>query len=259
MLRNGHVTKPIDPDQLFSALLRWVRADKRRVTAGETEGAPQPSVTQPPEAAADDLPESLPGFDLAAGLGRMMGNKRLYRKLLLDFGSKYAGAAADIRKSLADGNFQQAHSLVHNLKGLSGNLAANDLQAATVAMEKLIKGDQHKVATSAHLNQTMAALEKALGKALEAVRALGSAAEEMTAVASVNIPGNVSPALMQEITGRIREAAEMGDITQVVEIAREMKSRSADLAPICDRFMNLAADFDFDGIAKLLGEFEMNR
>ena len=29
----------------------------------------------------DELPESLPGFELAAGLERLMGNKRLYRKL----------------------------------------------------------------------------------------------------------------------------------------------------------------------------------
>jgi len=253
---NGHVTKPIDPDQLFAALLKWVKPDEQRVVAGKTAGAPQPSVQQRPGATADDLPESLPGFDLAAGLGRLMGNKRLYRKLLLDFGSKYTGAAGDIRKSLAEGNFQQAHSFVHNLKGLAGNLAATDLQAATIAMEKLIKGDQQKVATSAQLDQTMAALEAALSKALEAVRGLGPAAEEKAATASVNLSVNISPALMQEMTGRIREAAEMGDITQVNEIAREMKSRSADLAPICDRFTNLAEDFDFDGIDKLVKQLE---
>jgi hypothetical protein len=105
----------------------------------------------------------------------------------------------------------------------------------------------------------MAVLAAALSGALAAVRTLGPAAEKKAAVPSADMLGTISPALMQEMTGRIREAAEMGDITQVNEIAGEMKSRSADLAPICDRFMNLAADFDFDGITKLLEEFEINR
>ena len=32
-------------------------------------------------------------FDLAAGLVRLIGNKRLYRKLLVDFGTKYTETA----------------------------------------------------------------------------------------------------------------------------------------------------------------------
>ena len=83
----------------------------------------------------------MPGFDLAAGLSRLMGNKRLYRKLLLDFGANYGGVASEIREALAVGDFERAHSIVHNLKGLAGNLEveATDLQAAAVAMEKLVK------------------------------------------------------------------------------------------------------------------------
>ncbi|GAJ05970.1 unnamed protein product, partial [marine sediment metagenome] len=59
----------------------------------------------------------------------MRGNKSLYRKLLLDFGTKYAGVAAEIRETLDAKDLKQAHSLIHNLKGLAGNLAATDLQA----------------------------------------------------------------------------------------------------------------------------------
>jgi hypothetical protein len=68
----------------------------------------------------DDLPESLPGFNLAAGLLRLMGNKRLYRKLLFDFGANYRGVAGNIREAMSGKDFKQAHSLVHNLKGLAG-------------------------------------------------------------------------------------------------------------------------------------------
>jgi two-component system sensor histidine kinase/response regulator len=65
------------------------------------------------------LPESLPGFNLAAGLSRLMGNKTLYRKLLLDFGANYGRVASEIREAFAVGDCEQVHGLVHNLKGLA--------------------------------------------------------------------------------------------------------------------------------------------
>jgi len=42
------------------------------------------------------ITESLPEFDLSAGLGRLRGNKSLYRKLLLGFGADYDGVAGEI-------------------------------------------------------------------------------------------------------------------------------------------------------------------
>jgi hypothetical protein len=46
-------------------------------------------------------------------------------KLLLDFGANYGGVADEIREALATKDFKQAHSLVHNLKGLSANSKAS--------------------------------------------------------------------------------------------------------------------------------------
>ena len=114
----------------------------------------------------------MPGFDLAAGLSRLMGNKRLYRKLLLDFGANYGGVASEIREALAVGDFERAHSLVHNLKGLAGNLEATDLQAAAVAMEKLVKGQTAETASDEELNRKLTDLESALKQALDAVQTL---------------------------------------------------------------------------------------
>ena len=90
-----------------------------------------------------------------------MGNKSLYKKLLVDFGTKYTQTATEIRQALDAADFAQAHSLVHNLKGLAGNLAATDLQAATVELEKLVKGDQKKTPSNDQLDQKFMALEKA--------------------------------------------------------------------------------------------------
>ncbi|MEJ2165346.1 MAG: response regulator [Desulfobacterales bacterium] len=253
---NGHVTKPIEPDQLFSALLKWIRPGERRSAVGKADVVSETAATQPRNPAEDDLPQALPGFDLAAGLKRLMGNTRLYRKLLLDFARQYTGVAGDIRKALNHRDFQQAHSLVHNLKGMAGNLAATELQAATVEMEKLVKGDRHKFATQEELDLRFAQLEMAVGKTLQAVRPLSHPDEEIAFEPAADALGAISPELIKEMAGRIREAAELGDITQVNAIADEMKSRSDDLVPVCDRLLRLAADFDFEGIIKLVEELK---
>jgi PAS domain S-box-containing protein len=253
---NGHVTKPIDPNQLFTALLKWIRPGERRTVALQTEASSETSTPQALKEAEDDLPDSLPGFDLAAGLDRLMGNKRLYRKLLLDFGSKYDGVADEIRNALDQQNFQQAHRLVHNLKGLAGNLAAMDLQAATVEIEKLVKGEQGEAASTEQLHQKFSELEAVINQALEAVRSLGSSAEEDPVASSTEALKAGPPGLIKEMIHLIKEAADMGDVNQVTSIAGEFKSQSEDLAPICLKFGQLAEDFDLDGISDLIEELD---
>jgi len=213
-------------------------------------------VPEPSRLSEDDLPESLPGFDLKDGLRRLMGNKRLYRKLLLDFGGKYTGVAAEIRQALDAGDFGKSHSLVHNLKGLAGNLAAVDLQAATIEMEKWVKGDQAHTAPAGLLNQKFLELESALNRTLAAVQTIGPATAAKTVAPSADTLATVPPDLIKEMADRLREAAEMGDVTQVGAILEEIKSRADALAPVCDRLSQLAADFDFDGMLKLVEELE---
>jgi two-component system sensor histidine kinase/response regulator len=108
---NDHVTKPIDPDQLFATLQKWIKPVAERAAVPKSlpasggppvlDAPPEPDQTVPEK---DRLPESLPGFDLAACLSRLMGNKRLYRKLLLDFGANYGRITDGIREALEVGD-----------------------------------------------------------------------------------------------------------------------------------------------------------
>jgi polar amino acid transport system substrate-binding protein len=248
---NGHVTKPIDPDQLFATLQKWIQPDKKRVHVESPEVSGAAEVITETAPGAEGLPKSLPGFDLEDGLKRLQGNEKLYRKLLLDFSAKYAGTASEIRQALDAKDFEQAHSLVHNLKGLAGNLAATDLQTAAVDLEKLVKGGQQKGSSTKELNQKFADLKKAIDKAVRAVQALGLSAPEKPAKPFTEALAELPSKLSKETSGRVRAAAEMGDVTQIKAIAEELKSRSDVFAPISDRFIQLAEDFDFDGILKL--------
>ena len=86
---NDHVTKPIDPDALFEALLRWLPA--RSAVAAPTTGAHCGSArrTARPRRrhaargaglAADDPLAAVPGLDAADGLRRVLGQARRLRR-----------------------------------------------------------------------------------------------------------------------------------------------------------------------------------
>jgi len=253
---SDHVTKPIDPDQLFATLQKWIQPEKTR---GDVNQHAKPAATGSPTekvSEAEGLPESLSGFDLQDGLNRLQGNEKLYRKLLLDFGVKYADTADKIRQTLDASDFEQAHSLVHNLKGLAGNLAATDLQAAAVEMEKQVKGGLKKEFSKEKLNQTFGELAKTLRATLTSVRVLGPSGTEKSAKPPAAALAEIPPELAKEAAGRIREAAEIGDVIRIKTIAEEFRSKSGAFAPIADRIIQKAADFDFDGVLRIADDLD---
>ena len=253
---NGHVTKPIDPDQLFGELQKWIASSEEPTKDAPADiSAPDPSAGKS-KPDPQEFPETLPGFELGEGLNRLQGNQRLYRKLLLDFGAKYTGAAAEIRAALDAGDFKQAHSLVHNIKGLAGNLAATELQAAAVEFEKLIKGDRKPPASPKQLDAEFKNLETAINRALKAVQSLGPAPEKIPSAPSEDAIAAITPQLAKEAADLLKEPVEMGDITQIKSSAEGLKSKSSAFEMFSTQCIQLAEDFDFEGIAKLIAKLE---
>jgi CheY-like chemotaxis protein len=247
---NDYVTKPIDPDQLFSTLVKWIGPVEDR---GDV---PQPEMAEPEVDVSEEyLPDSLPGFDLAAGLERLQGNRRLYRKLLLDFGSKYSGMAEEIKEALTAEDMEKVHSLVHNLKGIAGNLSATDLLEAAVEMEKVVK--EKPTPSPDTMAQKLEALGNNLTSAVEAIRVLGSAAEEeVTDTPLAEAIESIPPELANQAAQRLRDAADMGDVMGLNTIAEELKSQSESFAPVSENIARMAENFDLDGISELAEKLE---
>jgi len=257
---DGHVTKPIDPEHLFATLQKWIKPGVKGTLELQAEDltASHGAAAEVPEQEdfqeEKGLPDSLPGFDLAAGLERLMGNRRLYQKLLLDFGADYRGAAADIRETLAAGDFEHAHSLVHNLKGLAGNLAATDLQETALNLETLVKAAPESSPPTAALDSKLTALEGALNQALEAVQSIGAAVEDNAGRVSEGEIAAIPAELARDIAERIRDAADMGDVMTLNAIAEEIAAHSNACVPLSRQIVQMADDFDLDGIQKLAQE-----
>ena len=127
---NDHIAKPIDPDHMFSTILRW--AKPRANPAPETQAVaagPVDEIALPPIA----------GVNIADGLNRVAGNRRLYRDLLSQFAAKQAGAATEIAAALDANDRQTAERTAHTVKGVAGNLGITNVQAAAQKLEKAIR------------------------------------------------------------------------------------------------------------------------
>ena len=248
---NGHVTKPIDPDKLFAALQKWIKPDKNRIQVKTPEPVIEHSAEDEARQEEDGLPENLPGFDLVDGLKRLRGNRALYRKLLLSFAVDYRQVSGQIRGALDAKDFEHAHSLVHNLKGLAGNLGAKQLQASAVNLEKLIKGVKNEDPPAADLNLKLAALEEALDQTLASVQGLGASAAENVCTLPDDLIAAVPSQLAHDIAKRIRDAAEFGDVRRLNAIAAEIETLSDTCVPISRQIAELAEEFDLEGIQKL--------
>jgi HPt (histidine-containing phosphotransfer) domain-containing protein len=79
-------------------------------------------------------------FNVSDALGRLMNNKNLYKKLLDKFGAGYAGYEEKVAAAFGGDNFEEAVHLSHTMKGLAGNLGAEALQEASLALEVIAKG-----------------------------------------------------------------------------------------------------------------------
>ncbi len=131
---NDHLTKPVDPDNLFKMLSKWLKQD----SAGNVQQQPAPQDDK--EDAA--LPESLPGIDLSWGLQRVGGNRKLFRKLLGEFYERHHGDLERMQHYLHEGDTTGARRLAHTLQGVAGNIGGRAVQQQAYELEKAIINKQ---------------------------------------------------------------------------------------------------------------------
>jgi len=163
---NDHITKPIDPNRLSAALIRWMpeRYSER----------PASKVKRTDTASQEDcIPECLPPFDMQSALVRANGKPRLLRKLLLGFRDQYSNAGSDLREHFAQGRTGDAERLAHSLKSVAAMLEARELaEAASVLEQALRTGQTAGMSSPADMGSLIAALEQVLAPALLAANSL---------------------------------------------------------------------------------------
>ncbi|MCK9387982.1 MAG: PAS domain S-box protein [Sulfuritalea sp.] len=133
---NDFVAKPVDPEQLFGTLLRWLPAAAIAVPPAPTFTA----ATLPAELAA------IPGLDAERGLLALNGKLAAYLRLLRRYALDHAEDMTRLRERMFCGARDDARRLAHNLKGSSGNMGATGVQHLAAELEMAIKDGRDAVA-----------------------------------------------------------------------------------------------------------------
>ena len=244
---NGHVTKPINPDQLFSVLLEWIVPD--RIRAQEPSGIESSAI----EAAQVDgaLPESLKGFDISEGLSRLQGNRTLYHKLILEFADSCREGIDQIETAMEARTYSEIMQQAHSIKGSAGNLAAKGIQTAAMSLEHLMINSSEAAPPLDALNKEFERLTRAAEIMFSSVEALGGVPKREASRENAIIDG-IPPENRKDFAARIKDAAEMGDITTLQAVADEIDEHFGSQQNIGKRLVELADAFDLDGCAHLV-------
>ena len=136
---NDHVSKPIDPKQLFLALKRWINVDEWFLRQTLADNNTQDLAEKKLEAEEIELPSNVPGINIEEGLTRVAGKQKLYLSILRKLVENYSDAVADINKLVLDSKLEDAQRYAHSLKGVAGNLGASELMTAAAALEYAFK------------------------------------------------------------------------------------------------------------------------
>jgi signal transduction histidine kinase/DNA-binding response OmpR family regulator/HPt (histidine-containing phosphotransfer) domain-containing protein len=173
---NDYISKPINRDQLFNMLKKWIhnkgetvqpqmdinpidaqegleyqpsKKDTSNNDQSESSGSePERGLTPIPprevpesQQAKPDTEETKPLLAFDEGLERLGGNKNVFMQLLQYFCSTYTGFATKI-KDWIDTDYEMAIREVHSFKGAAGNLSAHPLQSAALQLETALKERQ---------------------------------------------------------------------------------------------------------------------
>ena len=243
---NGFVSKPINPQELWRALLSGIRL--RPGLGAPLEPAASALPTAPTQQA--QLLEALRGvaeLDLGQGLGFANHNASLYLTLLAKFVKSQEQSAQAIEQALRDGDAATAERLAHTLKGLAASLGAWPLSQSALELEKAL----HNAVDAKELERLLCAAQQRLQVLVSGLRATEGLLPEPTQQAALEL-SQEKRAHMQAVIQTLQAMLEQDDFEAQALWQEHAQSLRA-LVPQATELEEAINGFDFEEALRLLG------
>ena len=241
---NDHVAKPIDVNELFGVLGKWIKIpeeERREVGVDQV-----PSATVP----AEHIPV-LDGIDTEDGLERVAGNTQLYLKILRRFRSSQADAVARIRSSVDNQDLETAQRDAHTLKGVAGNIGATAVYLAAGQVEQLL--DRGRERPGEKLQVLLSQLQ---GKLDPVIAGLGVLDEDE----ATSFPGpgaGLDVDRVRKLLMQLRALLEADDVDaeQPIDALKPLLAGTAQ-EPLLAQLAEYVDGYDFDDALSIMSELE---
>ena len=241
---NGHLSKPIEPDDLYGMLARYFVASAAPQIAKQSTD----SVAQVADA-APQLPD-IDGLDAAGGLRRAGKNPKLYRQMLATFARDYADYSDAFANYFAHAQWEEAERLAHTLKGLAGTLGINDVPRPAGELEAACKSRQAEVAAAA-----LHTLTPLLTPLLVALQQHFAGDESAASISGPDLAESSQAGQLPDCLPQLRKLLGEGDSDAIELWEKHHKEFARVMSPQqVQRISTALQNFEFDAAQTLLDE-----
>jgi two-component system sensor histidine kinase/response regulator len=245
---NDHLAKPIEPELLWSTLLRWVTVSRQGMAAASPQNeAPSAAPQAVVEHQADPW-YAVAGLNWQDGLRRASNKSTLYESLLRTFMRGQVKNADTLATLLAEGDRATAERQAHSLKGVAATVGAEAIEQRAAVVERGIRDGL----PASRLAPEISALCQETHAVIDALAAAqGAASAAPTATAREDGDQAQQAAALERFKTLL--AADDSDALEVLE-QNEALLKGALGGKTFARVSSLAQDFDFPAALRLLNE-----
>jgi signal transduction histidine kinase/DNA-binding response OmpR family regulator/HPt (histidine-containing phosphotransfer) domain-containing protein len=229
---NDHITKPVDVNEMFQTMARWITPAQPAVLA---------TAALSPASPVGNMP-SLPGIDQVSGLANTMGNPGVYTRQLQMFARNQQGFGERLRAAVQGEDPSVAIRLAHTLKGNAATIGATEVSHLAAELESCCE----KGFPQATGEVLLASLDTTLRQVIDGItaRLSGEAEIPSTPVPDVDLVGKL------DLLARQLDSIDAEAVETIEDLLAACRGQAlfAELSEIATHIAN----YDYEEAAELL-------